>query len=208
MALPKINRLIFILSICLFFNNQISYSQYTKVKIIFKDGTILKGLSKRKGSHQIKFKKDRSSKAKKYQLKEVEEYFEYYNGEKVKYKYLYIKESRKYLLMQEVIKDKVSLYIIGTSGQHVGMGFGGNSDGFGSVGGASSFSIESYYLKREGEKEVTYITSTGAFSRNFIDSTSYFFIDCPELVEKIKKKEYKKRDIREVVKFYNTNCKK
>ena len=208
MALLKTYRLIFILSICLSFNNQIIYSQYTKVKIVFKDGTILKGLSKKKGSHQIKFKKERSSKAKKYQLKEVEEYFEYYNGEEVKYKYLYIKESKKYLLMQEVIKDKVSLYIIGATGQHVGMGFGGNSNGFGGVGGASSFSIESYYLKRNGEDYVHYITSTGGFSKNFVKSASEFFNDCLILVEKIKKKEYKKRDIREVVKFYNTNCKK
>ncbi|WP_146106949.1 hypothetical protein [Polaribacter porphyrae] len=200
--------MIFILSICLFFNNQITYSQYTRVKIVFKDGSILKGLSKKKGSHQIKFKKDRSSKAKKYQLKDVDEYFEYYYGKKVRFKCLYIKESRKHLLMQEVIKGKVSLYIIGASGQHVGMGFGGNSDGFGGIGGPSSFSIESYYLKRNGEDYVHYITSTGGFSRNFIKYASEFFNDCPKLVEKIKKKEYKKREIREVVKFYNTDCKK
>ncbi|MGV8829868.1 MAG: hypothetical protein ACWA6U_16285, partial [Breznakibacter sp.] len=42
-----------------------------------------------------------------------------------------------------------------------------------------------------------------AFKNDMVE----YFADCPALVEKLEKKEYKKDDIESIVRFYNRNCK-
>ena len=77
---------------------------------------------------------------------------------------------------------------------------------FGHFGGYSR-DITYYYLLREGEDQVTHLGSTDIFSKNFKKAGSDYFADCPELVEKIQNKEYKKKHLEKVVRYYNKNCK-
>jgi hypothetical protein len=72
----------------------------------------------------------------------------------------------------------------------------------------AGFTIKNYYLRKKHEKEVTHISSTHLFSKNFKKAATSYFEDCPDLVEKIATKEYRKRDIRAVIEFYNAKCKK
>lgn len=85
------------------------------------------------------------------------------------------------------------------------MGGGGYSGG-GMMMGGGYYSISNYYVKKDNDKEVTHLGSTGLFSKNFKKAASSYFSDCPSLVAKIQHKEFKKRHIEEIVAYYNTNC--
>ncbi|SRR6056297_1287709 len=63
-----------------------------------------------------------------------------------------------------------------------------------------SYPVEKYVLQKNGEelkrpKELTFRK----------DMTTYFS-DCSVLSQKIEEKEYKKRDLESIVRFYNSNC--
>ena len=65
-----------------------------------------------------------------------------------------------------------------------------------------------YYLSKENEDYVTtiaYIKSINV-GKSFEKKAIEYFSDCPELVQKIKAKVFRKRDIEEIVKYYNSNC--
>ena len=64
-----------------------------------------------------------------------------------------------------------------------------------------------YYLGRKGELKVTRVSIKGVIDKSFKKSTAKFFSDCPELVEKIETKEFGRDDIKQIVLYYNSNCK-
>ena len=85
----------------------------------------------------------------------------------------------------------------------MGNGFGGGMH----MTMGHSYNISSYYVRKENETEVTHLGSTSWISKNFKKAASNYFKDCPNLVEKLQNKEYKKKDIREIIDFYNEYCK-
>ncbi|MGY8939071.1 MAG: hypothetical protein ACKVK4_03750 [Flavobacteriales bacterium] len=201
----------FILLLSLFFVSYNIEAQKAKAILTFNDGTKLEGLGKLKGSERVKFRKDKNTKAKKYHFKDLESVKIYSGDAKTSYVYLLEKEKKRYKVLEEVVIGDISLYKIVRHGTHapMGVGFGG----VGGVGGmgmgmGASFTIKNYYLRKKHEKEVTQISSTHLFSKNFKKAATTYFEDCPDLVEKIATKEYRKRDIRAVIEFYNSKCKK
>ncbi|MCF6280409.1 MAG: hypothetical protein L3J14_08690 [Flavobacteriaceae bacterium] len=73
--------------------------------------------------------------------------------------------------------------------------------------GMNSYTITSYYVSKHDEPLLTYLGAKGSlFSKNFKKAASEYFSDCPKLVWMIKNKELKKRDIVEIVDYYNKNC--
>lgn len=198
----------FILLLSLFFVSYNIEAQKAKAILTFNDGTKLEGLGKLKGSERVKFRKDKNTKAKKYHFKDLERVTIYSGDERTFYVYLLEKEKKRYKVLEEVVIGDISLYKIVRHGTHAPMGVG-----FGGVGGmgmgmGASFTIKNYYLRKKHEKEVTQISSTHLFSKNFKKAATTYFEDCPDLVEKIATKEYRKRDIRAVIEFYNSKCKK
>ena len=69
-----------------------------------------------------------------------------------------------------------------------------------------SYNIVDYYVKRSNQQNATHLASNELFSKNFKKAASEFFSDCPLLVEKLQTKEFNKKDIKEIVTFYNENC--
>lgn len=57
-----------------------------------------------------------------------------------------------------------------------------------------------YYYQKETDK--IYSPNNLLFKKEM----SKYFSDCKELINKIKAKEFKKKDAEEIVKFYNANC--
>jgi hypothetical protein len=191
----------FILLLSLFFVSYNMEAQKTKAILTFNDGTKLEGLGKLKGSERVKFRKDKNTKAKKYHFKDLESVNIYEGSEKTTYVYLYVKEKNDYKVLQEIIIGELSLYITITHVQHVNMGFGGPGVG-------ASFTTKDYYLKRKVEKKANQLGPRGLFLKNFKKYASIYFNDCPKLSEKIKIKEFRRRDIVEIVEYYNNNCTK
>lgn len=210
MKIPFSLKIVLAFTCCSLATTEILIAQKSEAKLVFKDGTVLKGLGKLKGTASVKFRKNKKAKAKKYHFRDLES-VQLYIEEFVKtYVYLPVKKKNKYRVLEEVVVGDISLYKIVSQGTHVpmGVGFSGAAGGMGmGMSMGSGFSIKSYYLRKKGEKEVTHITSTDLFSKNFKKAATAYFKDCPDLVEKIKTKEYRKREIRAIVEFYNSKCK-
>lgn len=205
--MKKLQLISFLLTI---FLSSTLYAQRTKAILFFKDGTQITGLGKLKGANKVKFRKTRKDKAKKYDFKNLEKVKIYEADDIITYVYLKIKGKNKYKVLEQVVVGEVMLYKIVAQGQHAGVGMGG----FGGAGGGmgfgmgTSFTIKNYYVKRKNDQEVTHLGSTSLFSKSFKKAAGNYFKDCLNLVKKIQNKEYKKRDIREVVEYYNTECEK
>jgi hypothetical protein len=180
------------------------YAQSTKAILTFKDGSVLEGLGKLKGAEKVKFRKNKKTKAAKYHFSDLESVKIFTVDEANTYVYLLDKQKNKFRVLEEVLKGKVSLYRIVSRGNHGGFGgFGTNGMTF-SV--STSFSIKSFYVRKSGEDSISNLGSTSLFSKNFKKAASNYFKDCPKLVTKIQHKEYRKRDIRAMIEFYNSNC--
>jgi hypothetical protein len=208
MKTPVCLKIILVFTCCFLATTEILQAQKTEARLVFKDGTILNGLGKLKGAVCVKFRKDKNTKAKKYHFKDLES-VQIYNGDsRTTYVYLLVKKKKKYKVLEEVVVGGISLYKVVSHGAHAPMGVGfGGAGGMGmGMGMSTGFTIKSYYLRRKEEKEVTHITSTDLFSKNFKKAATAYFNDCPDLVEKIETKEYRKRDIRAIIEFYNSKC--
>ncbi|MCR9181334.1 MAG: hypothetical protein NXH73_00260 [Flavobacteriaceae bacterium] len=71
--------------------------------------------------------------------------------------------------------------------------------------GPTTSSKTSFYVKRADEKIAVNIGINDLF-KSYKKTSIDFFSDCPKLVSKLENKEFKKREIEEVVVFYNENC--
>lgn len=192
-----------LLIFCLLFLS-FGFSQNKKCTIYFKDNTTLVGLGKIK-SDELKFRVDKNSESEFIDANLIDKVYIESGDENVTYQYNKIIEKDNYEWMKLEIKGTINLYTIIRSGYAVGpptMGMGG---GMMNTGGYS-YSVSNYYINREGENGVTKITSIGGFSKNFKKAASEYFKDCPKLVELIQTKYYKKNEIEDIVRYYNTNC--
>lgn len=63
-----------------------------------------------------------------------------------------------------------------------------------------------YYVLRSGEKIATPIYLKQIISNNFKKTALEYFKDCENVTDKIKKKEFWKKNIPEMVEYYNNNC--
>ncbi len=116
----------------------------------------------------------------------------------VKFKFFKVAGKNQYLLLEEEIVGPVSLYILTTEGTNTAFG----------TGMTYNYTSVGYYVKKKHNNEVIFLTSSSALNFKFTEIGQAFFRDCPELVQKIEDKDFKKKDVYEVVKFYNTNCAK
>ncbi len=183
-----------------------AFSQNTKAVLIFKDGTSQEGLAKITASGLVKYRKAKGEKRVKYNFDKFE-YIKLYESNGINnYVRRKVKGQLQPKILQVVTKGKVTLYKVNSSGM-TPMNMGGPG-GFGAAPVMyHHYSINSYYVQKEGEQVVTHLGSTELFSKNFKKAASTYFQDCSELVEKIQNKEYKKKDIENVVRFYNERCK-
>ena len=204
MKIPFSLKIVIAFTCCSLATTEILIAKKSEAKLVFKDVTVLKGLGELKGTAFVKFRKNKKAKARKYHFGVLES-IQLYSEEFAKtYVYLPVKKKNKYKVLEEVVVGDISLYkIVIERGAPMGVGFGG---GIGMGMSMGSVSIK-YYLRKKGEKEVTHITSTDLFSKNFKKAATAYFKDCPDLVKKIKTKEYRKREIRNIVEFYNSKCK-
>ncbi len=181
-------------------------AQKTKGTLFFKDGIVKKGLVRLTGSGKIKYKSSKKAKATKYDFSEFEKVDILENKETVVYVHILARGHNGPQVVRELVKGKVSLYhLLSTGGGPVFMP--GNGPGGGSYTHNRTYDIKHLYVKRKGENVATHLGSDQLFTKNFKKAASRFFKDCTSLVQKIENRAYKKRDIKEIVAFYNNECK-
>lgn len=179
-------RKIFIVLLLLIFSQ--SQAQKKGLTIYFKDGTTLAGFGKIVADNDIRFRATEEGEGIIYK-KELIDKIQIGDGF---YQYKPNEES----WLRVIIKGKVNLYKKDATYYYA----------YTSTAIPAGGTVTNYYVEREGENEVFKITSHGEISKNFKKTASAYFKDCPELVEKINNKTYKKTHIEEVIKFYNSNC--
>ena len=194
--------LLFLLFLSIIFT---AHSQKQKCTIYFDDNTSITGLGKIKGDNFIKFKLNDEAKSTDYDPMIIDRIVIENDGVSQVYKYKKQKDGSPFWL-KVITEGKVSLYKNEYSGHNFGPTMSNNGiNGFSGMNMVSN-SVTIYYIAHGEEFEVSVITSLGSLSKNFKKTASEYFKDCPVLVEKISNKEYKKDDIYDVVKFYNSKC--
>ncbi|WP_442845062.1 hypothetical protein [Leeuwenhoekiella sp. H156] len=177
------------------------------VTLYMENGEVAKGFATQNPYKKVKFKTERQGKGVTYTFDEIAQ-AEYNTNEGIKrYIKLPLADKEDELVVQEIVTGRVSLYTTNRQGYNPGapMGFGA-AGGMGMGFGGYAYNIDNFYLKRETETGMTHLGSNQLFTKNFIKAASDYFKDCPQLVEKIEAKDYRKQDLRAIVTYYNENC--
>ena len=169
--------------------------------LYFNDGKEMKGYGKRVGEHSVKFK-TKDSKIQTYRLEELKKAVIYEDDGVNTYVALKIKGKEDFHTVRQVIVGPVSLYEYDVTMVDPGGGFG---PGGMMVGGGTS-TVTKYLVKRKNEPEATLLSPNNIFSKSFKNAAIDYFQDCPSLVEKIRNRTFKKKNVEALVKYYNYNC--
>ena len=176
-----------------------------KTILYFNNGKEVTGFGKIHGENGVRFK-TKDSKAQTYNFNDLKK-VKIYEGDDINtYVSMKVKGTEKYKIVKEVVLGRVCLYKKVNEGYVPGTPMGGGFGGAPMMSPGYSYSISNYYVKKEDETEMTYLGSTSLFSKNFKKAASEYFKDCPSLVAKIQKKELKKKNMVEIVEYYNDNC--
>lgn len=175
------------------------------IEIYLADGTVLNGLGHIGYENKVVFKENKKAKKQVFDERTVSKIVFEKLGMDLILEYKIVKGSKAPLLLEPVVKGSITLYrdIIEVNRAMNNGDINGSSN---FLQGYNSYKITDYYISKNNEIFVEKITSTHPFSKNFKKAASIYFKNCPELVEKIESKEFKKDDIRRVVRYYNTRC--
>jgi hypothetical protein len=190
--------------LCTLLMTTLGFSQSNKCVIYFKESTKVEGLGKFKAEGIIKFRLNEDSEKVFYDPKLIDR-IEMNEGETKLFRYKKIDEFYSQWL-EQLVEGKVCLYTTSSTMYSPGIATGGMGGGFGgmTIGGGSNTTTY-YYVNYLGEDEVFRIATYGNFSKRFKKTAAEFFKDCPVIVEKVENGTYKKDDLEEIVKFYNTS---
>ncbi|WP_405411627.1 hypothetical protein [Maribacter sp. Asnod1-A12] len=119
---------------------------------------------------------------------------------------IYLETKKGYFnVVRELEIGTVNLYVLEQTGYSAPM-FVGSANGQMNMMHGNYYDIKNLYVSKGVNGEVTHLGSNQLFSKNFKNAASDYFADCPELVTKIQNKEFKKKHVRDIVKFYNLQC--
>jgi hypothetical protein len=186
--------LVLVIIILVLYSCGVSYqTAYVKTK----DGSEKPLLVKQ--DHQFLLIKENSSDEPKKILYSEIDYVEKKNNlnKETKFKFYKVANRDEYVLVEEEIVGPVSLYISASSF---------NSNPMGPNMGMTQQTIVVHYVKREHNDEVVLLSSDYFSDQSLKTVGPIFFKDCPELVKKIEDRDYKKRHIYDIVRFYNDKC--
>lgn len=186
--------------------SQVALAQNKKGVVYLNDGSQLKGLVKLTKGNKVKYRLNKESEKRIFNKHSVDRVVLFKeDGELEEFAFRQIERSSisSIKVMQVITRGKITLYKVVTHGTHY---YGGGLPGQAPMMGAS-YSISNYYVGKEDSKLVNQITSKGAlFEKNFKKAAMNYFKDCPALVKLIENKTYRKRDLEEIVKYYNEKC--
>tara|TARA_R110000796_G_scaffold252631_1_gene389204 strand:+ start:89140 stop:89751 length:612 start_codon:yes stop_codon:yes gene_type:complete len=197
---------LFLLLILLISLNNAVLAQKTEGTLVFKNGDIKEGLVKLAGSKSVKFKATKKEKPITYDFSDLE-YAKIKNGDQSSlYTNVVVEGKDDPIVLEEIVKGKVTLYHLDSKGYSPGISVMGGVGGAPMYTGGNFYEIKNLYVLKKGETHAIHLGSNQLFSKNFKAAASEFFKDCTHLVTKIQNKEFKKKEIKAIVEFYNTQC--
>jgi hypothetical protein len=184
----------------------ISINSFAQIKAaIFKNnGDVLKGFASisNHNSNLIKYRKNIGDKPQKFGPKDIDKvYFILVNKSYIEYQFKTISK-KNIQLMKVLIRGKLSLYSFTETVDYITHSSG---RGFGNVNIGKSHTSTHFYVSKKKNSIVDEFPKKSTF-KSFKKNASAYFKDCAKLVKKIKKREFKKSDVIEIVEFYNKEC--
>jgi hypothetical protein len=175
------------------------FSQEREATILFNDSTSVIGLGEIK-KEKIYFRVSSSDEVSVWNYDMAQGLI--FSGYGFSEKYVYVKPNKnsKPKLMEVIEEGKVNLYKESSFGLQVGIGPSVSNSNVGAGPNLYHDYSTVYYVKRKTEEYATDI------SFSFKSNSSRYFSDCDMLLQKIKKKEFRKKDIIKIVYFYNDYC--
>ncbi|MFK5981522.1 MAG: hypothetical protein QM499_01310 [Flavobacteriaceae bacterium] len=189
--------------ICLFFLLK-GIAQNKKATLYFKDGTIQTGLAKKTDFNEIKFRINKESKNVKYNSRTISKMILNEGKVDVEYVYRTIPDRKNPVLLEPLEKGSITIY------KENKKNIGGSistyfyiSKGNGNMAFKLGHVNYPFHLRLiNPNKRFNYNTK----SRKILKKALSNFKDCPDLMKKIENKEFKKKGILKIVKYYNANC--
>jgi len=165
-------------------------AQKHKATFYLFDGTIKEGYTRYPGfATNLKYWETEDSKPEKYSVNELDKLVITVKGKERTYIFRDVLEYDHTLVLEELIVGRISTYrSVFTKS------FYGHNNPI-------------YFLKRTLPNGYEEIVPTWLIQRKFKKTGAEYFKDCPEISSKIKNKEYKRKDLFQVVVRYNTYCK-
>ncbi len=178
-----------------------AFSQEREAAILFNDSTSIKGFAEIK-KEKIYFRVDLTSIITEWSYDMA--YGLIFTGYGFSEKYIYIKpskNSKKKIIVEVIEEGNVSLYKKTSFTVEVIPHKVSDPAFLSGKATIKDYDSSNYYVKRKNEEYAIDIPSIG-----FKMVSEKYFSDCDMLVQKIKKREFKKEDILEIVYYYNDYC--
>jgi len=180
-----------------------SVAQKFKAELIFKNGDAIIGLGEPAQKNLIRFRKEKKAKKEFFTFEEVDTLKVYYDFNPTIFVYQRIK-GRVYPNVLELadVGKNVIFYRDNTQGY---MTFS-NVGAMNGMGRGRTVNLTHSFVRKTNDDMATHLGSNDWISKNFKKAASNFFSDCPQLVKKIENKELKKKNLMEIIDFYNNSC--
>ncbi len=202
-------------------NAQFKFNSYEEATLKLRNGAVINGKAKITIDNKVKLKKGNEKLI--YDYRSLDRFNIEINGEKVSYVYKIVAGKEPKLL--KIIREypgRVNLYVIenepnSASYNHPQTATIKTSDGNTAVINTSVPSVNTkvlinqineYYANKGDGHEVTKIGNDHPIfgKKKFKESANEFFKDCPEIIRRINKNEFRRSEMDSIVDFYNENC--
>lgn len=193
------NRKTLFLLILFFLAVNVLVAQLKKVRFVDKVGDTITGygrLYETEYNEMFEFKDNPLAKPRTYYLYNIKfyEFIDDYEVEQIQI------SSGRPLSASVLYRGEVSLYKYSTAASSTPT-WGANGVMMMHSGGSLD-----YYIKKDTESRATHVKTDLGFGKSFRKTAMEYFKDCEELVEKLKKREFKSKHLIEVVYFYDKKC--
>ncbi len=193
-------------------------AQDTEADIYYKDGKSFSGYGRLLKNNKVKFKRTKETKSLKVSFKLLDSVVIHTENGDFLFKEVKVEKVKKPIVLEVLVTGKANLYGNTTLIMHRTFTQNGNTnftsstkkvgyDKTQNIFGFNSTRTTDFLLQMPGDKEPKFLPLTNPLSSNFKKTTSEIFNDCPDLLAKIQSEEFKKKDMVEVVIFYNEHCK-
>lgn len=201
--MKKIILLIIILFCCT------SNAQYFKANVSFKDGTSKSGLARVNTlNDKIFFKENKTSTKEKYNHKEINTLILKKDSISNSYRYKKTLGRRAPRLLKVITEsNNLSLYAVVTESNYL-YSFGLLGALATTIIDANKIDYEYYMVKNNDEKALFFGNTNLTSKKRFKEIIRKRLKDCPKIVKKVENKEFKVKNIPEIVAYYNKNCTK
>ncbi|MDX6748121.1 hypothetical protein SHK09_15090 [Polaribacter sp. PL03] len=182
------------------FSDLFSFSaSYYKANLILRSGDTLSGIARINTQEEIIFKKKEKDEKIVYNYKTVSKVILEIDGDEIEYIYKIIIGRRiNGIMLLEPYgvfgKDKLNLFVDISSGSYNMNGFQGNT------------TKTTYFIGENNNTGVTHLGIGNTYSKKFKKIAKDYFKSCPDLLEKINNKYFRRYGIRSIMEYYDQNC--